>query len=129
LRARNACLFCLSSRQEQPAGARATMREPDRIIRLNTVLSRTGLSRSTLYRKIAEGTFPPKSRSASTGPAGMNRTSTAGSQIPSRGVRNDSAMTFDDGRRHGIARLVGRDKQERCRHLDQVAQLAFSSAR
>jgi len=30
----------------------------ERIIRLKTVLSRTGLSRSTLYRKIAEGTFP-----------------------------------------------------------------------
>lgn len=36
------------------------MREPERIIRLNTVLARTGLSRSTLYRKIAEGTFPPR---------------------------------------------------------------------
>src|SRR5277367_506871 len=36
------------------------MREPDRIIRLKTVLSRTGLSRSTIYRKIAEGTFPPQ---------------------------------------------------------------------
>jgi prophage regulatory protein len=34
------------------------MREPDRIIRLKTVLIRTGLSRSTIYRKIAEGTFP-----------------------------------------------------------------------
>lgn len=34
------------------------MPEPDRIIRLKTVLHRTGLSRSTLYRKIAEGTFP-----------------------------------------------------------------------
>lgn len=34
------------------------MREPDRIIRLRSVLSRTGLSRSTLYRKIAEGSFP-----------------------------------------------------------------------
>ncbi len=31
---------------------------PDRIIRIRTVLSRTGLSRSTLYRKIGEGTFP-----------------------------------------------------------------------
>jgi len=31
---------------------------PDRIIRIKTVLSRTGLSRSTLYRKIGEGTFP-----------------------------------------------------------------------
>jgi prophage regulatory protein len=34
------------------------MREPDRIVRLKTVLARTGLSRSTIYRKIAEGTFP-----------------------------------------------------------------------
>lgn len=30
----------------------------DRIIRLKTVLARTGLSRSTIYRKISEGTFP-----------------------------------------------------------------------
>ncbi|TPL11418.1 AlpA family phage regulatory protein [Mesorhizobium sp. B2-4-10] len=34
------------------------MPEPDRIIRLRTVLVRTGLSRSTLYRKIADSTFP-----------------------------------------------------------------------
>ncbi len=34
------------------------MHQPDRIVRLNTVLTRTGLSRSTIYRKIAEGTFP-----------------------------------------------------------------------
>lgn len=34
------------------------MSEPDRIIRLKSVLARTGLSRSTVYRKIAEGTFP-----------------------------------------------------------------------
>lgn len=31
---------------------------PARILRLNTVLVRTGLSRSTLYRKIAPKTFP-----------------------------------------------------------------------
>ncbi len=31
---------------------------PDRILRLPTVLERTGLSRSTLYRKMNEGTFP-----------------------------------------------------------------------
>jgi prophage regulatory protein len=31
---------------------------PDRILRLNTVLDRTGLSRSTLYRKIEAGAFP-----------------------------------------------------------------------
>lgn len=34
------------------------MPDLDKIIRLQTVLARTGLSRSTLYRKIAEGTFP-----------------------------------------------------------------------
>ena len=33
---------------------------PDRIIRLKTVINRSGLSRSTVYRKISEGTFPPK---------------------------------------------------------------------
>ncbi|WP_157215358.1 helix-turn-helix transcriptional regulator [Flavisphingomonas formosensis] len=31
---------------------------PDRILRLNAVLDRTGLSRATLYRKIQQGTFP-----------------------------------------------------------------------
>jgi prophage regulatory protein len=30
----------------------------ERIIHLKTVLARTGLPRSTVYRKIAEGTFP-----------------------------------------------------------------------
>jgi prophage regulatory protein len=32
--------------------------KPDRILRLPAVLERTGLSRSTLYRKIKAGTFP-----------------------------------------------------------------------
>ena len=31
------------------------MPEPDRIIRLKTVLHRSGLSRSTIYRKMKEG--------------------------------------------------------------------------
>jgi prophage regulatory protein len=30
----------------------------DRILRIKTVLERTGLSRSTLYRKIQNGSFP-----------------------------------------------------------------------
>ncbi len=34
------------------------MPKPDRILRIRTVLNRTGLSRSTLYRKIADGSFP-----------------------------------------------------------------------
>ncbi len=37
---------------------------PDRILRLNTVLDRTGLSRSTLYRKVQAGTFPKQVRIA-----------------------------------------------------------------
>lgn len=31
---------------------------PDRMLRLRTVLDRTGLSRSTLFRKVHEGSFP-----------------------------------------------------------------------
>ncbi len=34
------------------------MPDQDRIIRLKSVLDRTGLSRSTIYRKIREGSFP-----------------------------------------------------------------------
>jgi prophage regulatory protein len=56
-----------SSRQKQPAGGRAAMREPDRIIRLKTVLDRTGLSRSTIFRKIAEGTFPAQLKISTNG--------------------------------------------------------------
>ena len=41
--------------QQHPAN---TTDKPDRILRLPAVLERTGLSRSTLYRKIRQGTFP-----------------------------------------------------------------------
>lgn len=34
----------------------------DRILRIKAVLARTGLSRSTLYRKIQKGTFPKQVR-------------------------------------------------------------------
>ena len=34
------------------------MPEPEKILRMRTVLQRTGLSRSTIYRKIEDGTFP-----------------------------------------------------------------------
>ncbi|MBC7674779.1 MAG: AlpA family phage regulatory protein [Rhodoferax sp.] len=37
---------------------------PDRILRLDAVLDRTGLSRSTLYRKVDQGTFPAQVRIA-----------------------------------------------------------------
>ena len=34
----------------------------DRILRIKAVLARTGLTRSTLYRKMAAGTFPRNMR-------------------------------------------------------------------
>ena len=43
------------------------MRQPDRIIRMKTVLIRTGLSQSTIYRKIAEGTFPAQLKISTNG--------------------------------------------------------------
>jgi prophage regulatory protein len=71
LRAYNgmSCLVseAVRSNQQQPAGGSAAMRELDRIIRLKTVLSRTGLSRSTIYRKIAEGTFPTQIKISTNG--------------------------------------------------------------
>lgn len=41
-----------------------TTETPDRILRLNAVLNRTGLSRATLYRKVQAGTFPRQIRIA-----------------------------------------------------------------
>lgn len=43
------------------------MHAPDRIVRLKTLLARTGLSRSTIYRKIAEGTFPAQLKISTNG--------------------------------------------------------------
>ena len=40
------------------------LQSPLRIMRLNEVLDLTGLSRATLYRKIAAGTFPPQHKLA-----------------------------------------------------------------
>jgi prophage regulatory protein len=40
----------------------------DRIIPLKAALARTGLSRSTTYRKIAEGIVPPQFRISINGP-------------------------------------------------------------
>jgi prophage regulatory protein len=37
---------------------------PERILRIKAVLDRTGLTRSTLYRKIQDGTFPKQVRLA-----------------------------------------------------------------
>lgn len=38
------------------------MNKKNRIIRLGEVLARTSLSRSTIYRKIKEGTFPAQKK-------------------------------------------------------------------
>ncbi|WP_306918484.1 helix-turn-helix transcriptional regulator [Rhizobium mesoamericanum] len=78
------------------------MSMPDR--RLNTVLSRTSLSRSTIYRKIAKGTFPAQIRISVNGAgwqtdiAILDRTDDAGSRLSSselycrrRGARRDAS--------------------------------------
>jgi len=57
------------------------MNNSDRIIRMKTVLARTGLSRSTLYRKIADGTFRASFPSASMARDGGSPPSIAGSLI------------------------------------------------
>ncbi len=58
------CLFCLVSaavRNSQQEAAQSCVSQ-SRIIRLKTVLSPNRLSRSTIYRKITDGTFPPQIR-------------------------------------------------------------------
>jgi prophage regulatory protein len=40
------------------SGGAMSMTSPNRILRLGSVLEQTGLSRSTLYRKIQGGSFP-----------------------------------------------------------------------
>lgn len=47
---------------EQCRWDQAVPETPDRILRLDAVLDRTGLSRSTLYRMISDGTFPRQVR-------------------------------------------------------------------
>src|SRR3546814_17420817 len=51
-------------REPQKGVGKSMTDHPDRILRLNTVLDRTGLSRSTLYRKVQAGTFPKQIRIA-----------------------------------------------------------------
>ena len=51
---------CLRGFHQRSTNGTMNMPEPDRIIRLKTVLHRSGLSRSTVYRKMEEGTFPPR---------------------------------------------------------------------
>lgn len=62
------------------------MPAPDRIIRLNTVLSRTGLSKSTVYRTIADGTFPAQLKISTNGPGWKESDIKNGLKTPSRGV-------------------------------------------
>ena len=58
------CLWGAKSIRQDAGKAMNAADTPDRIIRINTVLERTGLSRSTLYRKVQDGTFPKQVRIA-----------------------------------------------------------------
>lgn len=68
------------------------MPDHERIIRLKTVLTRTGLSRSTLYRKIADGTFP-RQVSISIHGAGWHESAVQ------RWIANPAAYRADDAER------------------------------
>ena len=70
------------------------MRQPDRIIRLNTVRARTGLSRSTIYRKIAEGTFPAQLKISTNG-AGWRESDINRWIVDPAGWRQRSRNEFD----------------------------------
>jgi prophage regulatory protein len=62
-------LFCLVSaivRNNQQEAAQPCVNQTVSSA-LNTVLARTGLSRSTIYRKIAEGTFPAQLKISTNG--------------------------------------------------------------
>ncbi|MGS1015502.1 helix-turn-helix transcriptional regulator [Allosphingosinicella humi] len=67
------------------------MSNTERIIRLKTVLDRTGLSRATLYRKIGEGTFPRQVRISIHG-AGWHESAV------NRWIANPASYREDDAR-------------------------------
>lgn len=71
------------------------MRQPDRIIRMNTVRDRTGLSRSTIYRKIAEGTFPAQLKISTNG-AGWHESDISRWVANPAGWRPRGEFDFDD---------------------------------
>lgn len=66
---------------------------PDRILRIKAVLARTGLSRSTMYRKMQNGTFPPAIK-ISTRCAGWRESAVAA------WVRNPMFYSVDEHPRH-----------------------------
>ncbi len=76
------------------------MSAPERIVRLKTVLARTGLSRSTIYRKIAEGTFPRQVKISVHG-AGWHESAI------SRWVANPAAYRADNGNEAGTGDARG----------------------
>ena len=52
----------IKSDTSHPIRVSSAMKQDEKIIRLKTVLARTGLSRSTVYRMIANGSFPRQRR-------------------------------------------------------------------
>ena len=72
------------------------MREPDRIVRLKTVLARTGLSRSTIYHKIAEGTFPTQIKISTNGTGWHESDINRWIADPVSCVRNTSSIKSDE---------------------------------
>lgn len=81
---------------------------PEKIIRLKTVLLRTGLSRSTLYRKIADGTFPRQLPISINGAGWHESPSIVG--LP---IRAAIVPMMQDGRTHDCAPYARSDLRSR----------------
>ena len=79
------------------------MREPERIIRMKTVQARTSLSKSTIYRKIADGTFPPQIKISVNG-AGWHESDIDRwiADPPAWGADNDNDEHKAKAVRHGV---------------------------
>lgn len=71
------------------------MRQPERIIRMKTIHARTGLSRSTIYRKMTEGTFPAQLKISANG-AGWHESEINRWVANPAGWRPRSEFDFDD---------------------------------
>ena len=87
------------------------MSEPEKILRMTTVLQRCGLSRSTIYRKMLKGTFPQRVRISDHCSGWRESLSIAGSPIRNRtgkqkSVRQHQAMRAPEGVPPRVATLL-----------------------
>jgi prophage regulatory protein len=81
------------------------MPEPDRILRIRAVLDRTGLRRSTLYRKIADGSFPRQVRISRNG-CGWRESAISAWVADPTSYTAEADLTFSGPKRENRARIA-----------------------